>query len=396
MYSFYRRVTQAISVTWGGESMAGFIFTMNNQMALEDCMIRGFYSTNLSEPENNRWRIHHEGTFIDFMSMIPGDNVYFFIDRMIYGIGVLTDISGLDCKFENYPGATIPTVEDFNGLQQSMILNDRVGRVNNRCICFFKPDPGFFRFGVDIDDVLSSNPLSFRMLRALWKLSFVKVDDEENQAIKDILLKRNEKSIGINEELFVFDDILHRNAKEIISNEYLVTAKNIVKAAAIQDSIKHEMAIEAAIVERISSTNDSVFGKWDYVSHQVIASPFKPIDYIDKMDVFGYKYISGYNTISKYLIIEIKKDSAKTEVVDQVMKYVDWVNHEYAHDDYGMIEAFVVAYDFPNEVIHHRNSICSRNFIYGRRPAISKTWKSVRLIKYSYNQVTSEIDFSEI
>ena len=40
-----------------------------------------------------------------------------------------------------------------------------------------------------MDDVLSYKPNSFRMLRAFWKLSFVKIDDEENKALKDIILK---------------------------------------------------------------------------------------------------------------------------------------------------------------------------------------------------------------
>lgn len=30
--------------------------------------------------------------------------------------------------------------------------------------------------------------------------------------------------------------------------------------------------------------NGTPFGTWDYVSHQVAASPFKPIDYMDKND----------------------------------------------------------------------------------------------------------------
>jgi RecB family endonuclease NucS len=97
------------------------------------------------------------------------------------------------------------------------------------------------------------------------------------------------------------------------------------------------MAIEAALMEILSNEKDSIFGSWDYISHQVVASPFKPIDYMDKMDMFGFRYIKGFETISKYLTIEIKKDAAKKDVIDQVMKYVDWINEEYAYGDYGMI-----------------------------------------------------------
>ena len=120
----------------------------------------------------------------------------------------------------------------------------------------------------------------------------------------------------------------------------------ILKHSSAGTQIRHEMAIETSIIEILSGNSDSVFGRWDYVSHQVVASPFKAIDYMDKIDVFGYRYIRGFETISKYLIVEIKRDSATVESIDQVMKYVDWVNHEYAHDDYSMIEAFVVAMIF--------------------------------------------------
>ena len=155
------------------------------------------------------------------------------------------------------------------------------------------------------------------------------------------------------------------------------------------------MAIEAALLDILSNNRDSIFGQWDYISHQVVASPFKPIDYMDKMDVFGFKYINGFDTISKYLTIEIKKDAAKKDVVNQVMKYVDWINEEYAYGDYGMIQAFIVAYDFSDDVIEYRNSVCIRNYTRGRRPTISGVWKNVRLIKYSFSDEKG-IEFYEV
>lgn len=131
--------------------------------------------------------------------------------------------------------------------------------------------------------------------------------------------------------------------------------------------------------------NGTPFGTWDYVSHQVAASPFKPIDYMDKMDVFGYRYIKGFKTISKYLVIEIKKDAANDDVIDQIMKYVDWINQEYAHGDYSMIEAYVVAADFPDSVVNKKNEQCIRNFTKGYRPTQACTWNKCDLIKYVYD-----------
>ncbi|SUY80090.1 Uncharacterised protein [Clostridium tetani] len=69
--------------------MAGYVFSINDVNSLKKCIENGIYSTNLSEPKNKNWGIHHEGTFADYISMKPGDNIYFFIDRKIYGIGEL-------------------------------------------------------------------------------------------------------------------------------------------------------------------------------------------------------------------------------------------------------------------------------------------------------------------
>ena len=114
-----------------------------------------------------------------------------------------------------------------------------------------------------------------------------------------------------------------------------------------------------------------------------MASPFKPIDYMDKMDIFGYRYIPGYPTISRYLVIEIKRDVAQDDVMGQIMKYVDWINSEYAHNNYSMIEAYIVAADFSEEAVAARNEICQRTYL------------SVKLIKYEFTDnelLLTEID----
>lgn len=375
--------------------MAGYIFSLDSIDSLKHCIENGIYSTNLTSPKNNLWKIHHEGTFADYISMKQGDNVYFFIERKIYGIGELINL-GFDCKFLNYPDADIPIIKDYDSIKDKVLLNINEESINNRCICTFKPSPHFFQMGIDMDDVLSSNPKSFRMLRAFWKLSFIKIDDEENKALKDIILKRNEDYISKNGNNFTFSDELHSEFISKLSSTYEITSNNILHYCSDGDFIKHEMAIEANIVDVISKDKNSIFGNWDYVSHQVIASPFKPIDYMDKMDVFGYRYIPGYNTISKFLLVELKKDKANIEAVDQVMKYVDWINQEYTFGDYSMINAFLVAYDFSDELITYKEKVCHRHFTRGRRPTISAIWSNLRLIKYKYNQTYRKLYFEEI
>lgn len=374
--------------------MAGFVFNLDSMESLNSCIENGLYSTNLSPPVNNIWKIHHEGTFADFFAMKPGDNVYFFIKRKIYGIGQLVNL-GEECYSLNYPDSDVPNT--FNGVnkREEMLIDINGTGINNRCICYFNPGPAFFRDGVDMDDVLSSNPFSFRILRAFWKLSFLKLPDAENQALKDVLLVRNEQNLNSKVSHFPYYEEKHREIQTKLCTKYSFNHQKLLMYASKKDMIKHEMAIEASLLSMMSKTS-TLFGNWDYLSHQVIASPFKAIDYMDKMDIFGYRFIQGFKTISKYLCIEIKKDAAKRDSIDQIMKYVDWINNEYTYGNYEMIEAFVVAYEIPPEVVEYKNEIAVRNYMQGLRPTISKTWTNVRLIEYKYNSSITDLVFTEI
>lgn len=367
--------------------MAGYIISLNSIEALENCILNGRYSTNFKEIRNDFWQVHHEGTFADYLGMNCGDNIYFFIKRKIYGIGELINID-TDCKYLNYPDADLPVEFLFSDMKQSMIINENEECIMNRCFCTFKPTPYFFNNGIDMDDVLASRPESFKMLRAFWKLSFIKIDDDENRALKDIILKKNEIALLEKSNCFLFDDNWHKSIKPKLGKNYKLTAKNIVKTCSDAPKLKHEMAIEAAIIDVIRNGYSSPFGKWNYISHQVVASPFKPIDYMDKMDVFGYRFIEGFTTISKYLVIEIKKDKADVESVNQVMKYVDWITQEYCYGDYSMVEAYITAFDFEENLVEYKNQIGVRNFMKDKRPAIAATWNSINLVKYKYDYET--------
>lgn len=382
--------------------MAGYIFNLkrenNNEVAynnLKELISSGAYSTNMTLPSGH-WKAHHEGTFADFMTMKEGDNVYFFSNRKIYGIGKLINIE-TDCKFLNFPNSDLPNTYEFHSLKDQMIINIPQANSTNRILCTFIGAPYFFTNGVDMDDVLASNPQSFKMLRAFWKLSFIKIGDEENKALIDIILKQNESNLILKNNTFTESKGTHSRIRQIAGKDYHVNSDNILDVChSTNGKIGHEMALEVGILDYISNHRTDVFGSWDYLSHQVIASPFKPIDYMDKMDVFGYRYIPGFSTISKYLVIEIKKDLANIDVINQVMKYVDWVNQDYSYGDYNMIEAYIVAYDFPEEVIKMKKKFAKRTFVKGGRDSTSEFWDNLKLIKYRFDSVSKTLYFTEL
>ena len=174
----------------------------------------------------------------------------------------------------------------------------------------------------------------------------------------------------------------------------------ILSSCATDDYLRHEMAVETGLIHQISINDPQttkIFGTWDYLSHQVIASPFKPIDYMDKMDLFGYSYIPGHlPTKSRILVGEIKKDPAIKEDIDQLLKYVDWVKDEYCFGDYAMIRAFLVASDFSDDAIRHKQQVGTRQYTIGVRPAKSFEWHNINLVKYSFNSASEKLEFQTI
>lgn len=387
--------------------MAGYIFNLNDENALKMYIENGVYATILKQQPNGRWKTYQESTFADYVTMKPGDNVYFFINRKIYGIGKLIEIEkdkAKDCKFLNFPEANNPSIYEYTSIKGQLLWDEGQNSPQQRWICLFKPYPYFFKKGIDMDDVLISSPERFKMLRAFWKLSFIKIDDDENQALMDIILRKNKHFLKNPPSDAIYTsqyNITHQNIQQKLGTNYILSHSKILESCAAPDgSLEHEMALEAGILAQLSIKDPStvnIFGEWDYLSHQVIASPFKPIDYMDKMDIFGYSYIKDFPpTKSEFLVIENKKGTANAGDAEQIMKYVDWIKEEYASNDYSMIRAYLVAFDFNAELIKSVEEISSRRYIKGRRPPESEVWSNLNLVKYSFNHQTKKLDFFRI
>ena len=273
--------------------MAGYLMGLNSLDSLRMYTRHGVYATKIPPPRG-RWMGPQEGTFADYSTMKPGDNIYFFIKRGIFGIGELTAV-GNDCKYQNFPQSGEPQLFEYDTIGAELLWDEGEMSVDQRWMCTFKPSPCFFSQPVDMDDVLASRPSAFKMLRAFWKLSFIKFDDDENQAFKDILLKSNYNSLEhLQDERFVFSSEYveqHRNiAGKLPAADYRLAVEPLLSSASNGDRITHEMALEAGVLHQLASGDPQtldIFGTWDYLSHQVVASPFKPVDYMDKIDVSG-------------------------------------------------------------------------------------------------------------
>ncbi|MTV25284.1 hypothetical protein FTX61_07660 [Nitriliruptoraceae bacterium ZYF776] len=364
--------------------MPGYIVTMNGLDNVRSAVERGAYGTMLTPPDGN-WRRHHEGTLADYSTMLPGDDIFFFCERRIFGVGRLEAVAGA-VAHGNYPSAhhPVPRPED-----EVPILDLAVGDREARFFCTFRPDPAFFTEGIDMDDALASNPDAFRMLRVLWKLSFIKVDDQESQALRDLVLRRSYLPTGSLQDAPTFPsawDESHQDIQSRLSDRHVLDVTALARASSVGGEIRHEMALEAALLSQITREEPSAieaFGRWDYVSHQVPASPFKPVDYMDKLDVFGYRFIPGHKpTVAAFLVAELKIGAAHPNDVHQLMKYVDWVRAEYAGGDYGLVRAFLVATSFDAEVQFARTDHGHREFLVDRRPPQPRTWEDLVFVSF--------------
>ena len=367
--------------------MAGFIISLSKDAELNRVLEEGNFASNVTTEENGIIKFNpliFYSTLADYLSVKENDNVYFFQNRLIYGIGRIVKKAN-SCVFKNYEDCFSDNIEKNN--TREFLTQEK--NVNQRWVFLFEPSPKYFLNGVDMDDVLKYRPNSFRMIRAFENRTFIKIDDEENNALKSFIFLRNKENLSL--------DIVPKVYKEDFLKKFTFDIKNILKNGVnTNQSLKSEMQLEAYLVSLINK-------EVDYVSHQVIASPFKPISYIDKMDIFAYKYlknVTDVEVVEKYIVIELKKEKAGNETILQTMKYVDWVCDEYAAGDYSLIEAIIIANDFSKKKINDSDfnfdEVIERTFIQSTHPIKSLRWNNLNCYKYSVDTEKNLLNFEKV
>ena len=108
------------------------------EYALNKCTLEGVYSAHLSSQSPA-----FIGTLADYLGMKKGDDIYFFTNRKIYGIGELIDIENIDCRFRIHSKSN-----------EGDDLIETTKSSGHYFVCTFIPKPYFFKNGVDMDEVL--------------------------------------------------------------------------------------------------------------------------------------------------------------------------------------------------------------------------------------------------
>lgn len=378
--------------------MAGYLFAYNDEDALFESMSMGRYSTLMSA----RWGSAHLPTLGDYVTMKPGDKVYFFAQRMVYGIGEIIDLVSECTVLENREGVTKNGTLSIAGENETYILRDPEPPVEERkrkayrWVVAFEPGPFMFKTGVDMDDLLSSNPSAFRSLRVFERRSFIKLDDEEELAFRTAILRRNAETLRHPSSQGIMDSQHITEGERILGlvsgRDVSLKTQDLIASYRKRDgSLQSESILEVALLDQLGNRKDpktvEVFGEWDFISHQVAASPAKSIQYMDRMDIFGYRWLEPTDKIiGKYYVAELKRGRVCGEDLQQVMKYVDWLRAERANGDYSLIRAFLVGYDFDTDSIRGVLPTAERYNLLGYRPPRPRRWLDITFVAYKVEE----------
>ena len=369
--------------------MAGFVIAISKDSkdAMIEAMEHGIFGMRFPSKVSIWQKI-----YADYMTMAAGNHIYLFSDRMLYGVGRLINIKN-ECRFWNI---------DKEYRRENCIHNGKMVWGNEeiiRCFFIFEPAPYFFKNGIDMDELLHGNPPEMKMLPAFNGRGFVKIDDEEDALVYEMLIRKNKDSLcKDSNNIYRFNDEVHNMLKQKDLENYILDSKSIFDIIDNHPKTKRfnsEAILETIICDKLNRGEyKDLFGVWNYISRQVIASPLKPSIWADAMDIFGYEIINdatieNYPMVkARFMVAELKKDEAGDDVIPQLMKYVDWIRDEYAHGDYGMIDAYIIARSFNEDFKEKCRQEMVRKYVKGYHTSELAEWDyhNVKLVSYEYTK----------
>lgn len=370
--------------------MKGYVFSVGSDFDAAKSLGKGVFGV-LQESTTALWNWQMIETFADYAGMEEGDLVFFFQKRRIYGVGRLA-------KPKHWPAAVIWNRPDgylAHGAGKPLFAPD--GRAPP-VLFHFVPHPVFFKQGIDMDEVLAdANARPDWALRFFWKRSFIQLDEHEAKTILATFVRKFPGEISVptakSDEPpsrpglmpFAFADIIRQNASFVSS----------------LGGLAPEAVLHGALVSEITQNGlpcDRRDERTAVVIHEAPASPPKPADYIDRIDILRARCLSGSpgGIPHHWDIVESKAGIVSLEagkaVLGQVMKYVDFVAREKCAGDYGAVSGHIVARGYEAPLIRFMDDAAaegrlSRAFVTDphSQDAI-QSWHSLRLWTYQWDQ----------
>jgi hypothetical protein len=344
-------------------------------------------------------------TLADYVTMRSGDMIFFFVDRNIYGIGELVAVRSDEVAFCNWRAADdfkrpVPDLSQFLWTDLSPNVVHRLGSV--RWLCTFRPQPAFFARGLDMDYALATDRGNvLNHLRVLSGRTFFRLEDSECELLARMLHRLNENvtpPIGLGAD---WDSSRLEALKRVLTDDHLFDPRRTVHTATDGNALK-EAAAQVWVAHGLARRKlDSVFDPWSYVANLEPASPLKPREYMDEIDLFGYSTFEtagphAVRYVQRYHLVELKGKPGETliDAVRQAMKYVDWIAHERAAGDYSEIHASVLTSRHGESLDPHAldeiRKIRLRNYVEPARPYAARDWQKLRLVTFEMKPIDRE------
>ncbi len=401
--------------------MKGYVFSVADADPIAE-LRRGVYGVyqSPSQPRTGTsgrpyWSYAMLETFADYATMSPGDAIFFFRNRLLYGIGRVIGSPRVPPARLNYVDADAPDAEPLES--GSAVLGPSVTTrwQEVRVVVPFEPAPVFFASGLDMDEVLSSPDARNAWGLRFWeRRSFMQLGVRETQMLIDAFLRRFYNMPGGIEGNAVEPALEHSGLAEASPLSVHSMVRRSPDRYTDGTRIRQESTLHGLLVEAIRDgdpaflTEDAERGD---IFHELSASPPKPALYADWIDVVGTRTVPTLSMSPVHFdLVEAKKDAVTggadqfDRTVAQLMKYVDFVAANYADGNYGALSAYFVASSFSSEVLARSEDAATvqagattRSYIldpHESRP--TRTWARLSLVKYRWNSDTERLELFQI
>lgn len=361
--------------------MKGFLFLLGGKKVKDPTeKVRAAISKGEFTPRVSRSPQVYGAVLADLMSARPGDRVFFFTQRGIYGSARIVGLPN-----QRLGGSWVNTKGDIS--------------------VYLEPCPRLLRQPVDMDELLlrPGNEVAAG-IRTMGGKSFFLLDPDETRWLEEQFYRR----LSSDEE-FTFPDGL----------KALEAAKRAGRALPLRLAVPQlrarlpapgkrftsESLLHAAIIERLREQPKILVGpepkhrlRLVSLHHEYLASPAKQADYVDSIDivrVFGPNVDSHRRVATFYDCWEVKKGSLSPakfrSLLIQGMKYVDFIASSRLGGDFSRVRLNLVAARFPESAVRERETADAavRHYVRGTREAArSEKWTEIALWVYSWDGKT--------
>ncbi|MDQ3690057.1 MAG: hypothetical protein M3406_08500 [Chloroflexota bacterium] len=287
-----------------------------------------------------------------------------------------------------------------------------------RLVVPFVPDPCYFAEGIDMDEVLAAPGAEAAWgLRFFHQVSFKQLGEAETRLLTQVFERRFGNDGRPQEELVV-EPATHQPALDVSLHKPFSVSEMIrarPEAYLTGARVRYEELLHGLLIEELGRPPGtdrllSDAARLD-VFHELAASPPKPPQWADAIDVMGTSSFPGGGssgslpTSIHYQLLEAKRDdlagdeSVYDRRISQLMKYVDFIAHNYAGGNYAAVDAAYVAADFsPSILSRHREAldydagVSSRSYVLNpREDSPTRRWSAIKLLRYRWDGGAGEL-----